>query len=161
MDTGPSDSTVWPTINFGPFFVPCTFHHLHGICGGLAKQSIAPSSRHDIHQWPIITLHGKTIELWHPFSITVAARRSDFPIVYQLVFPPGVINTRVVSAEEEAACNNHHHRRRRCRAAIFALAKKCSYIFCDSVISLLRKGISSARYIDTKIIGYRKIFPVA
>ena len=96
----------------------------------------------------------------------MAARRSDFPIVYQLVFPPGVINTRVVSAEEEeeeeeAACNNHHHRRRRCRAAIFALAKKCSYIFCDSVISLLRKGISSARYIDTKIIGYRKMFPVA
>ena len=64
---------------FWPVFIPGTFHHLHGICGGLAKHGIAPSSRPDIHQWPIITLHGKTIELWHPFSITVAPSSHGLP----------------------------------------------------------------------------------
>ena len=130
---------AWPAINIVQVFVP--FHHLHSICGALAKHTIKA---------PIFINGQSSLFMAKPLKYDILfppAPRSDFPIVYQLVFPPGVINTRVVSAEEEAACNNHHHPRRRRRAAIFAMAKKCSYIFCDLVISLLSKNISPARYI--------------
>ena len=111
-----------PMINIGQVFFP--FHHLHSICGALAKHIIKA---------PIFINGQSSLFMAKPlkYDILFPPPRSDFPIVYQLVFPPGVINTRVVSAEEEAACNNHHHprRRRRRRAAIFALAKNVPTFF--------------------------------